>query len=89
MSDYTADQHRDWHTVASLEGVNAWECPWDCMDGPDEDNPVTPWATVWYVRPGTTEPIGYTVFSRTQARLFATVAAERTGKAVRVELVKN
>lgn len=33
MSNYIADQHRDWHTLASLEGTPAGLCPWDCGAG--------------------------------------------------------
>ncbi len=86
---FIADQHRDWHTVASLEGVNSWECPWDCeADRDPEDGPKL-WAWVWYRRPGDkpdAPEIGYPVFSRGQARRFAQVAAERSGRAARVEI---
>jgi hypothetical protein len=91
---FTADSHRDWHTQAVSEGVNSWACPWDCQEAPGADGEPGPelFATVWYQRPGLDrdgELTGYPVFSRDQARLFATVAAERSGRAVRVELARG
>lgn len=92
--NFQADQHRDWHTLARSEGTNEWACPWDCMDPPgangEDDGPAL-YATVWYRVPGdeSGELTGYSVFSPEQMRAFATTAAARTGKAVKVELARN
>lgn len=89
MSNWVAEEHRDWHTVANAEGVNAWDCPWDCMDLGEDEGPAL-YATVWYHVPGskTDDERGYPVFSRGQMHRFATVAAARSGKAVRIELAR-
>ena len=29
-TNYTADVHRDWHTIAAAEGTPAAWCPFDC-----------------------------------------------------------
>lgn len=33
MSNYMADSHRDWHTIAAAEGTPAGLCPFDCGAG--------------------------------------------------------
>ncbi len=84
-----AADHRDWHALARSEGVNEWDCPFDCIDAgdlfADGDGPEL-FATVW--RPGVNRGgvgfkrnlkdwYGYPVFSREQLRAYAITAAAR------------
>jgi hypothetical protein len=86
-----ADDHRDWHELARSEGVNAWDCPFGCIDRNEWEEFPALYATVWYFVPGGTskEPVGYPVYSRAQARTFAQVAAARSGRAARVEIARE
>lgn len=89
-----AQDHSDWHAIARMEGVNAWDCPFDCMDFDEDDEGPTVFALIWRppVRKGTfdfdAEPYGYPVFSMSQARTYASVLAERIGRSVKVEIVR-
>jgi hypothetical protein len=90
--------HREWHALAAEEGVNPWDCPFDCYpDGPfdADDVPPAPYALIH--RPSIdgrgdfnwADMYTYPVFSRVQARRYAATLAERTGRAVRVEVVRE
>lgn len=81
--------HRDWHTQARSEGVNAWDCPWDCTDPAElfdgEDDAPGPYAYI--LNPNLRGE--YPVFSERQMAVYAGVLAGRLDAPVQVRLAAD
>jgi hypothetical protein len=80
-----AQDHSDWHRLARAEGVNAWDCPFDCTDYPEEDQGPPVFASVFNPNLGGEYP----VFSANQLAAYAETLAIRLGVPVQVRMADD